>query len=198
MNNSTPCTVDHLVEAYLRFKDWMDYDASHAAYCIREVMAMQKLFGTSYVEFPNTLYVDSYERLLAIMQDREDMLCRWTEIAETTADVDEMDRLARVLERTAPHVTVHYFTTLTEAVHEMVTTAEAIVAPDGSYTVEMEKGLSEDHFQASDDAYKWEIRKFIVSENPGIDGFQFPVSKLHDLGVPAIRPEPIGGPDSWV
>ncbi len=187
-------TVDDLIEAYLRFKDWMGYDVSHSAYCIKEVMAMQALFGTAYISFPPTLDVESYEELLTLMKDREDVACRWTEVVETTGSEDEMAQLERILELISPKSQVHYFTTMFQAILDTAATADLIDKPDGSQSLHLDQEPFDDHFEVPDEAYRAEIRKFMVGENFGIDELAFPVKALHKLGVPKIRPRGIDQP----
>ena len=81
-----------------------------------------------------------------------------------------------------------------EAILDTAATAELIDKPDGSQSLHLDQEPFDDHFADPDEAYRAEIRKFIVGENCGIDELVFPVKALHKLGVPKIRPRGIDQP----
>ncbi len=187
MHITDSVALDDLVRSYLRFKDWMDHDTEHSAYCAKEIIAMQALFGTAYVKVPSDLITASYEELLACMEERQVTLEMFTEAIHTSADEDETRGLLMELEKSSFKSNVHYFTTLFEAILQ---TSASIRQDDekelGNLVLDEEP--LEDHFEESNEATFESIRAFIVTEHPETEFMNFSTEKLYSLGLPRLAP----------
>ena len=188
-----PICVDDLIEAYLRFKEWMDYDTRRAAYAAKEVAVLQELFGTSYVEIPAGLEEASHEELLDVMYERQELLSAYVGALDELefreeSDPEEEDRVEELLhqiDRTSYRTTVHYFRTLHEALQE----AARVVMEEGDLPEDSD--IYEDQFRKLDADEVEEIRSFILSEHPELAAVTFPLERAYALGLPSHRPEPI-------
>ena len=179
--------VDDLVRSYLRYKDWMDHDAESSAYCVKEVIVMQELFGTAYIKAPPNLASASYEELLACMEKRQDTLCKFTYATHTPEHEDGIDDIYQEIEKTQFRSEVHYFVTLFEALMQCASSAQ-LNDPGESEVFELDKEPLEDHFEKTTEAMFETIRDFIVAEHPGIDRKRFSVDRLQQMGLPPVAP----------
>ena len=187
---SDSVSLNDLIMAYLRFKEWMDYDTERSAYCAKEIAIMQALFGTSYIKVPFVLLGATHEELLNAMEERQAKLTALAGAVDASAEEDEIADLLRDVDRTTFRSTVHYFITLHEAIWQA---AESVSFEDESnpekYTIDNEP--FEDHFEEVNEALFEDIRAFIISEHPEIKSITFPVEKVYTLGLPRHVPEPI-------
>ena len=185
-----PVTLDDLISAYIRFKEWMDYDTERSAYCAKEIAIMQTLFGTAYIKVPTVLLDATHEEMLNVMEERQAALSALAGVVDASAEEDEIDDLLREVDRTTFRSTVHYFITLHEAIWQAV---ESVSFEDESdtekYTIDAEP--FEDHFEEVTEDLFEDIHAFIISEHPEIELMSFPVEKLYELGLPRRAPEPI-------
>lgn len=183
-------TLDDLIRAYLRFKEWMDYDAERSAYCAKEIIVMQKLFGTKYITAPANLTMFGYDDLLSAMEKRQADLTALTEAIDGSSGEDEIDGLLKEVEKTSFKSTTHYFITLHQAIWQAVDSARLDVESDHEELV-LDSEPFDDHFEEVDDAMFEEIRIFIISEHPQIEFMSFPQKTAYDLGLPKRAPQPI-------
>ena len=180
-------TVDDLVRSYLRYKDWMDHDTEHSAYCAMDIILMQVLFGTTCIKVPPNLVDASYEELLACMEKRQVTLAMFIDAAHESIGENETDHFLSELEMSTFKSEVHYFTTLFEAILQ---TAESVRQDDEqepSY-LELDEEPLEDHFAEPDDATLETIRAFILTQHPRTEFMSFPAAKLHRMGLPTSAP----------
>jgi hypothetical protein len=193
-----PVTLDDLINAYLRFKEWMDYDTERSAYCAKEIIVLQKLFGIPYVTVPRQLADASYEDLLSIMEDRLDLIVAHNGAIDDTLynddfddeDRQEIDDLMREIDKTSFRSTVHYFKTLHQAINEAAQSVVIIDPSDPeSYTIDTEP--FDDCFAEASDTLIDQIREFILSEHPRLESMSFPLERAYSLGLPRKAPEPI-------
>lgn len=182
--------LDDLVHTYLRFKEWMDYDAERSAYCAKEIIVMQKLFGTAYIIVPADLATFGHDELLNAMDKRQVDLTALTKAIDGSADEDEIDDLFREVEKTSFKSTTHYFITLHQAIWQAVDSVRLDVESDHEEFV-LDSEPFDDHFEEVDDAMFEEIRDFIISEHPQIEFISFPLETAYDLGLPRRVPDPI-------
>lgn len=183
--------LDDLIRAYLRFKDWMDYDESdRSAYCAKEIIVMQQLFGTAYVTAPAELVTASFEDLLRAMEKRRAVLGLLIDAIHGSTEGSEIDDLLSEVDRTSFKSTVHYFTSLHQAIWQ---TAESAITDVGLGQEELVLDTEpiDDHFDEVTEAAFEDIRAFIVSEHPKIELMSFPAERAYDLGLPRRAPEPI-------
>jgi len=185
-----PINLDDLIRAYVRFRDWMDYDAERSAYSAKEAIVMQQLFKTVYVVAPPALRNATYEELATIMQHRQALLASFTEETYNPSSKGVFDDLRWEIDKSTFRTTVHYFTTLHEAIWQA---ADSISFDDASapenYSIDSEP--FDEHFDEVDEASFDDIRSFIISEHPGIEEVTFPVEKAYALGLPRQVPDPI-------
>jgi hypothetical protein len=185
-----PINLDDLVRAYVRFRDWMDYDAERSAYSAKEIITMQQLFKTAYVVIPRALRNATYEELATIMQHRQALLASFTEEIYNPGSEGVFDDLRLEIDKSTFRTTVHYFTTLHEAIWQA---ADSITFDDESapenYSIDSEP--FDEHFDEVDEATFDDIRAFIISEHPGIEQVTFPVENAYALGLPRQIPDPI-------
>jgi len=181
-------TLDNLIRAYLRFKEWMDYDAERSAYCAKEIIVMQKLFGTAYITVPADLATSGYDELLSVMDKRQTDLVALTGIIDGSADEGEINDLLREVDKTSFKSTTHYFITLHQAVLQAADSVRLDVALDQEEFV-LDSEPFDDHFEEVHDAMFEEIRDFIISEHPKIKFISYPLETAYDLGLPRRAPE---------
>lgn len=182
-----PVTLDDLVRSYLRFKDWMGHDTEHSAYCAKEIIVMQALFGTAYITVPPVLVTASYEELLACMEKRQITMRRFIDAVHTPSDYDKVDDLLEELNKSNFTSGVHYFTTLFEAIMQTAASARQNDEQEPGNLVIDEEPL-EDHFEESNEATFESIRDFIITEYPKTEFMSFPKERLHSLGLPRSAP----------
>ncbi len=188
-------TIDDLVAAYLRFKEWMDYDLERSAYCAKEIMVLQELFGVSYVVVPPALRNSSHSELLQAMAERMALLDELLDAIYYPADDGKYERVLGAMDKTTFRSTVHYFTTLHEAIFQA---ADSIVFedPDDPERYPIDSEPFDDHYDTSD-ALVEGVRDFIISEHPRLESVSFSLEKVYALGLPRIVPPPIDhGPPS--
>ena len=185
-----PVTLDDLITAYLRFKEWMDYDLERSAYCAKEIIVMQALFKTAYIKVPLNLDSRSHEEILNAMEERQVKLTALTSAIDVSADEDEIDDLLRDVDKSTFKSTLHYFTTLHEAICQAIQGAG--IEDDsnsGKCTIDVEP--IEDYFEEIDENSFEYIRSFIISEYPEIEFMNFPIENVYALGLPRQAPAPI-------
>lgn len=188
-------TLDDLIEAYLRFKEWMDYDAERSAYSALEIAVMQKLFGTSYIAVPDALSAAGYGAMLSAMEQRMALIGRYIDAIHASVDGDDDDPedttlLREELDRTTFLSSVPWFITLHQAIHDAASSVRVGASGDASgYTID-ESPFDDWLDEASDDEVA-SIRAFIIEDHPGIDALRFPRAALYELGLPQQAPEPI-------
>lgn len=177
----------------------MDYDAERSAYSAKEVIIMQQLFKTAYVVVPSDLREAIYEELVAAMEHRQTLLSTLTREIDEPSGTGLFDDLRLEVDKSTFRTTIHYFTTLHEAIWHA---ADSVIFDDESspenYSIDSEP--FDDHFDEVDEATFDDIRDFIVSEHPGIEQVTFPVEKAYALGLPRQIPDPIdhGPPGDFV
>ncbi|MDH2916027.1 MAG: hypothetical protein PXX77_04030 [Gallionella sp.] len=182
--------LDYLIRAYLRFKEWMDYDIERSAYCAMEIIVMQKLFGTAYITVPANLATASYEELLDAMEERQNVLNDLTYSIDMSAGIDEIHRLLNEVNKTTFKSTVHYFVTLHEAITQVA--ASATYDPDSDKTEPViDTEPFEDHFEEADEVLFEEIKAFIIRHYPKIESLSFPIETRHVMGLPRHAPNPV-------
>lgn len=185
-----PVNLNDLIRAYIRFKDWMDYEAERSAYSAKEIVVMQALFGTGYIIVPPELIDASYEELLDAMESRQTLLVALSEALYDPTSEGKFDDLQLEVDKSTFRSTVHYFTTLYEAIYHA---ADNVSFEDESdpenHTIDNEP--FDDHFDEVDEAMFEEVRNFIISEHPKIELMAFPVEKAYALGLPRQVPDPI-------
>ena len=184
---SDPVTFDDLVRAYFRYKEWMDYDLERSAYCAKEIIVMQSLFGTAYVRVPSAVASASYEELLTFMENRFATMEARNDVVYGSSDEGELRDLDAQLHRTSFRSDVQEFMTLHEALE--IATSSARRSDEGEIIVDDEP--FDDCFAPVDDATYERIRAFIVSEHPEIEAKSFPAEKVYTLGLPRQPPDPI-------
>lgn len=184
-----PISLDDLIRAYIRFRDWMDYDPERSAYSAKEIIIMQQLFRTGYVVVPPALRDATYEELTDALEHRLELIGSLNEEIYNPSGTGAFDDLSAEIEKTTFSTTVHYFTTLHEAIcHAADSVTYDDSKPEG-YSIDAEP--FDDHFDAVDEVSFENIRAFIVSEHPGIERLTFPAEKAYALGLPRQMPDPI-------
>lgn len=185
-----PINLDDLIHTYVRFRDWMDYDAERSAYSAKEVTVMQQLFKTAYVIAPHSLTDATYEELAKVMEHRQALLISLNEELYNPSGEGVFDDLRLEIDKSTFRTTVHYFTTLHEAIWHAAdsVTFDDEPAPE-NYSIDSEP--FDDHFDEVDEAAFDDIRAFIISEHPGIEQVTFPVENAYALGLPRQVPDPI-------
>ncbi|MBI3373618.1 MAG: hypothetical protein HY017_17980 [Betaproteobacteria bacterium] len=183
--------LNDLILAYLRYKNWMDYDTVHSAFCAEEIIVMQALFGTAYIKVPAALITASYEELLACMDKRQATLRMQTDAVYSSTYEDQIDDILKELEKSALKSELHYFTALHEATMRTAASARWDIEQE-SGKLALDKEPLEDYYEKSDEATIERIRTLIIAEHPEIESMSFPVEKLRDMGLPKQPPEPVG------
>ena len=182
--------LDDLIRAYLRFKEWMDYDAERSAYSAKEIIVMQKLFGTSYVTVPANLVTASHEKLLSVMDKRISDMCALTGAVDDLSDECVASELLKVVDETSFKSSVHYFAPLFQALWQGIRNAGFDVeSGQDLWTVDHEP--LEDYFDEVEEPPFEETRAFIISEHPRIGSVCFSREMLYALGLPKQSPVPI-------
>lgn len=182
-----PVTLDDLVHSYLRYKNWMDYDTEHSAYCAKEIIVMQALFGTAYITAPPFLVTVSYEELLACMEKRQVTMGMFSDAVHTQTDRDTFDNLLEELTKSSFTSGVHYFTTLFEAVMQTAASARQNDEQERGNLLLDEEPL-QDHFEEPNEATFEIIKNFIITEYPKTEFMSFSKERLHGLGLPRSAP----------
>lgn len=180
-----PITLDDLVRAYIRYKEWMDYDEVKSAYCLKEIMILQSLFGISYITPPAALRNASYPALLNVMTSRIALLTAYFQAIENPKDDLDTEEVLEKIQDSNFTSTVHYFTTLFEA----ITSAAENAAYSPSGNVVLDEEPFEDHFAELDEALNDEIRAFILEDHPGIAEKTFPLATVYEMGLPMDVPK---------
>jgi hypothetical protein len=182
--------LDDLIRAYLRFKEWMDYDVERSAYCAMEIIVMQKLFGTAYVTVPADLVAASHVKLLSVMDKRISDMQALAGAIDDLADECVTDELLKVVDKTSFQSSVPYFTTLFQALWQGIRNAGfGVESCQEIWTVDHEP--VEDYFDEVEEPPFEKIRAFIISEHPRIKSVCFPREMLYALGLPKQSPAPI-------
>lgn len=151
---------------------------------------MQQLFKTAYVVVPISLRNATYEELAVAMEHRQELLTALTrEIDEPSGIVGLFDDLRQEVSKSTFRTTVHYFTTLHEAIWHAADSVTFDDSKPEGYSIDAEP--FDDHFDEVDEASFEDIRAFIVSENPGIERLTFSAEKAYVLGLPRQMPDPI-------
>ena len=176
-----------LILAYLRFREWMDHDAEHSAFCAKEIIVMQALFGTAYITVPDSLAKASYEELLVRMAERQEMLCEYTAAVYESPDADSLRVIGSELEKHEFRSKLYYFTPMHQAIMQAAMGATQNVAGDPG-DVAIDEESIEDHFRETNQSTIARIRAQIVADHPGIESVAFPVEKLRALGLPKPSP----------
>lgn len=192
-----PVTLDDLITAYLRLKEWMDYDLERSAYCAKEIIVMQALFKTAYIKVPFNLANASHEEMLNAMEERQVKLTALTRAVDASADEDEIDDLLRDVDKSTFKSTVHYFTTLHEAICQAIQGAGIEDdAYSGKCTIDAEP--IEEHFEEIDENSFEYIRSLIISEHPEIEFINFPIENVYALALPRQAPAPMNHNQSHI
>lgn len=182
--------LDDLIRAYLRFKEWMDYDVERSAYSAKEIIVMQKLFGTTYVTVPANLVAASHEKLLSVMDKRISDMQTLAGAIDDLADEKVTNDLLKVVDETTFQSLVPYFTPLFQALWQGVGAAGfEIESGQNMWTLDIEP--IDDYFDEIEEPPFEEIRAFIISEHPQIESVRFAREKLYALGLPKQSPDPI-------
>lgn len=182
--------LDDLIRTYLRFKEWMDYDAEHSAYSAKEIIVMRKLFGTAYVTVPADLVAASHEKLLNVMDKRISDMQALAGAIDSLADESVTNELLKVVDETSFQSSAPYFTTLFQGLWQTIRNAGFdIESGQDIWTVDHE--LVEDYYDEVEKPPFEEIRTFIISEHPRIESVCFSREKLYALGLPKQSPDPI-------
>lgn len=157
--------LDDLIRAYLRFKEWMDYDAERSAYSAKEITVMQKLFGTTYVIVPANLVAASYEKLLSVMDKRISDMQTLAGAIDDLADERVTNELLKVVNETTFQSSVSYFTPLFQTLWQGIRNAGFDIE-SGQNKWTLEKEQFDDYFDEIEGPPFEETRAFIISEHP--------------------------------
>ena len=187
MNTKEMVTVDDLIQAYLRFKDWICEEIERSAYSAKEMLIMQELFGTSYVKFPAGLPTESYADVCAFMKNRDDVHARFM-VALYFPENGQLDALLEEELRLGFISEVHYFMPISQAIMQ---TAASVRPDNETGNPIFDEEIMEDQFQETDEATVETIRRFVIAEHPEIEFMTFPREKLYAMGLPRTTPDAI-------
>jgi len=174
-------TLTDLVSAYFRFCDWIDVEPDMAFHCVRELQALQQLFGTRYVVFPPPFFMDD-QSVRALVETRSELLREYLSLLDFDPDEGPLNLVKVEIEKSAYRLTTGHLltwaTTFVDDSHAQLPTASCISEDAGFDETSLQgRALEEAAF-----------REVIIAEHPHVIGLSFPASELIRLGVPVKEP----------